>query len=133
LATSIDTSPQVGAQVRERSAGLTVVEVQGEATAAGVAEVFREFVEDATPLVLWDLRELRLSHLTDEELRYLVRHLLLLDRARRRHGRAAFVCSRDADDRAVRMLIAHMQANDYGIRLGAFRDVYDARCWLAEV
>lgn len=133
MATSIDPSPRVGAQVRERSAGLTVVEVQGEATAAGFAEIFRQFVEDPTPLVLWDLRELRLSHLTDEELRYLVRHLVRLDRVRRRHGRAAFVCSRDADDRAIRMLIAHVQANDYGIRLAAFRDVYDARCWLAEV
>jgi hypothetical protein len=116
---------------RWRFPDTTVFGVRGEATPAGFALVFREFLSDPTPHVLWDMREYSLSRLDHAQLRFLVSQLMRSDLQRRPAGRSAFVCTSDADFNAMRILIAYAEANDYRIELAAFRNIDEARQWLS--
>ena len=133
MATQTEPSTPFVGLFRKRAGNVTFFEVRGEATPGGVLALFRQFLADRTPLALWDMRQFTLSHLADDELRWLVRQLMELQSERRVYGRSAFVCPRDADNDVLRTLIAYAQAEGYGIHLAAFREIDDARCWLAEV
>lgn len=113
---------------------LTVFEIHGEATPAGVVSLFSQFSAHPTPCLLWDLRSCSLAHFTAADLRSMVDQLVHLDAvgARVGNGRSAFVCSSDADALVMRGLIRHAQARDYGIELALFRDAGAARLWLAK-
>jgi hypothetical protein len=110
---------------------ITIFEVRGAATPADVIAIFRGFPDRPTPLVLWDMRAYDLSHLADELPRW-ASDLTLPNCGRRLHGRSAFVFSRDADAYVMHMLIAHAEASGYGIPLAVFRDIDEARRWLAK-
>jgi hypothetical protein len=115
---------------RWRFRDVTVFGVRGEATLTGFATVFREFLADPTPLVLWDMRECSLSRLAHGRLRWLVSQLMRSDLQKRPSGRSAFVCPADADFNVLRILIAYAEANGYAIELAVFRDIDEARRWL---
>jgi hypothetical protein len=114
---------------RWRFRDLTVFGVGSEATVAGFVTVFREFLSDPTPHVFWDMRECSLSNLAHDKLRWLVRQLMRSDLDKRPSGRSAF-CPGDADYNILRILIAYVEANGYGIELAVFRDIDEARRWL---
>jgi hypothetical protein len=133
MVTKTEVQPQLVGFSSKRVGDVTVLEVRGTAKVGDVVAIFREFLAHPTPLVLWDMRGYTLSHLADDDLRTLVSQLMRMDREKRLYGRSAFVCPRDADYFVMRMLILYMEANDYGLHLAVFRDIDDARCWLAEV
>jgi hypothetical protein len=116
---------------RWRFSDTTVFGVRGEATRAGFARVFQEFLSEPTPNVLWDMREYPLSRLAHHQLRSLVSQLMRSDLSRRPAGRSAFVCNSEADHVVMRILIAYAEANDYRIELAAFREIDEARRWLS--
>lgn len=120
---------------RTRCDDLTVFEVHGALTPARVVSLFRQFLVNPTPFALWDMRECSLDSFAEGELRWVVGQLTQAEVGGRRRttGRSAFVCPRDSDAAAMRQLIAHAQSGDYGIHMALFRDIDDARCWLAEL
>jgi hypothetical protein len=94
--------------------------------------VFREFLADPTPRVLWNMQQCSLSPFGREELRSVVSRLMRLDHRKRPGGRSAFVCARDHDQNVMRVLIAYAEANDYAIELAVFRELEEAQEWLAQ-
>ena len=136
MATAIEslTLPFVGF-FRRRSDDLTVFEVHGSVTPARVVSMFRQFLGNPTPFALWDMRGCSLAPFVDSDPRWVVGQLMRLEGSGRRrvNGRSAFVCPRDADAAVMRKLIASAEASAYGIHLALFRDIDDARCWLAEL
>ena len=125
-----EADPQLDGFSRWRFRDTTVFGVGGEATLTGFATIFREFLSDPTPHVLWDMRECSLSRLAHGRLRWLVSQLMRSDIQKRPSGRSAFVCPGDADYNVLRILIAYAEASGYGIELAAFRDIDKARRWL---
>jgi len=116
---------------RTREGSLTAFRVRGEGTPDVLIAVFREFLADPTPKVLWDLRECRLGLLTLEQMRDLVSRMMGVDRRGRTKGRSAFLCTREEDVMMMRILTAYAEANDYGIELAVFDDPAAARRWLS--
>ncbi len=135
MATATESLTQFVGFFRRRYDDLTVFEVHGVVTPARVVSLFRQFLANPTPFALWDMRGCSISSFEDAELRWVVGQLVQLEgNGRKRvNGRSAFVCPRDADAAAMRKLIACAEADDYGIHLAHFRDIDDARCWLAEL
>jgi hypothetical protein len=127
---SSEVDPQLPGFTRWRLEGLTVFRVQGEATSDGFLMVFRGFLFDPTPQVLWDLREYSLFHLPLDEMRWLVGALTRLDLRKRPRGRSAFVCSSDEEQAHLRVFTSYAEANDYPIKLAVFGDMEQAKGWL---
>jgi hypothetical protein len=122
-------SPDLHGIPRERSREATVFRLHGDATPIGLVTIFREFLADPTPLVLWDMREGSLKPLTIDELRWLVSRLTRANHRKRPTGKSAFVCS-DEDYNVVRLLVAYAEANDYAIELAVFTNLEVAERWL---
>jgi hypothetical protein len=133
-ATAIETPLPFVGYSRPASGKLTVFEIHGAATPAGVVSLFRQFMASPTPCLLWDLRGCSLAEFQTSDLQWMVRQLVQLDNLGERPliGRSAFVCSRESDAIVMRRLIMYADAKDYGIELALFRDIDVARCWLAE-
>ena len=133
-ATAIETPfPFVGYS-RPAGGRLTVFEIHGSATPAGVVSPFRQFMANPTPCLLWDLRGCSLTDLDVSDLHWMVKQLVRLDHLGERPviGRSAFVCSSEPDAIVMRRLIMYAGAKDYGIPLALFRDIGVARRWLTE-
>lgn len=129
-ASSPETDSHFDGFTRWRFRDVTVFGVNADATLAGFARTFRDFLSDPTPRVLWDVRECSLSRLVHGHLRWLVGELMRADLQKRPRGKSAFVCPRDDDYNTLRILVAYAEANDYRIELAVFRDIDEARCWL---
>jgi hypothetical protein len=134
-ATAIETPLPFVGYSRPASGGLTVFEIHGHATPAGVVSLFRQFMANPRPCLLWDLRGCSLTNLEVSDLHWMVKQLIRLDDQGERPviGRSAFVCSGEPDAIVMRRLIMYAEAKDYGIQLALFRDIDVARCWLTEV
>jgi len=128
-ASNREADPLLDGFTRWRFRDVTVFGVHGDATPIGLMTVFREFLSDPTPLVLWDMRECSLKLLTVDELHWLVCRLTRADHRERPSGKSAFVCSGE-DRNVVRLLVAFAEANDYGIDLAVFTHLDAAQRWL---
>jgi hypothetical protein len=114
-----------------REGDLTVFQVRGDAVPSVLLDAFREFLEDPTRLVLWDMRGCAVARLDHDKLRSLVSQVKKSDHSRRPRGKSAFVCRSDEDRNVARLFVAYAQVIGFEEESAVFGNVTQARHWLA--
>ena len=117
---------------RTREGELTLFQVRGDPTPHLLLDALREFLEDPTRLVLWDMRACRFGRFDPDQLRKAFDGLMRSDHSKRPQRRSAFVCRGEGDCAVVRLLVAYAEARHYPADLAVFSNITQARHWLAE-
>lgn len=114
----------------EAANDLTLVTVRGEVDAEQVlSQIITFLTGEPTRLVLWDFRAGSLARISPGELKMIAeKGAPYADR--RRGGRTAVVCSKEADYGLSRMFQTFARLAHIPFEINVFRDVTEAREWL---
>lgn len=126
----METAAPPVAHRRQRVGNVTLYQVRGVAAPTDILHLFQDFLADPTPIVVWDMRECRVSHMTGADVRRVVIELLRMNQQNPVRGKSAFICPDAPDFERMRTLAAYAEANDYGYQLDVFSNGAEAREWL---
>ena len=118
---------------RDEDQDLTIHVVTGPASEAEMYEALDSFYQrEPTALLLWDMSQSDVSHVTPDILQKFVRKSVELEVDRQGEGRTAVIAPEDLQYGLARMseAFAELESAPYSNRFSAFRTRQEALQWL---
>lgn len=115
---------------KDKGQNLTVHDVKGPVSEADMDDALEKFyMQDPTTLLLWDMSQAEVSHVTPERLQKFIKKSAELE-VHRQGGRTAIVASEDLQFGLARMSEIFAEIESVPYSFNAFRSREEALQWL---